>query len=126
MSNLRAKDLAADPTATRPTKRFAVPTHAAMNPGTGRATTPGSFANQADIGGPLAFSSPDSPGMPEPSPYTAWDFLPEDWSAEVLKSAGQTPCASSPCSHEAHIFTDARGLTRRVTTPPGFTPITQL
>ncbi len=42
-------------------------------------TTPGSFANPADIGGPLSFSSPDTPGMPAPSSKTAWDFMPEDW-----------------------------------------------
>jgi phosphomethylpyrimidine synthase len=42
-------------------------------------TTPGSFANPARIGGPLAFSSPDTPGMPPPSPRTAWDFMPPDW-----------------------------------------------
>jgi phosphomethylpyrimidine synthase len=28
------------------------------------------------VGGPLAFSSPDTPGMPKPSPKTAWDFTP--------------------------------------------------
>ncbi|MBW2725970.1 MAG: phosphomethylpyrimidine synthase ThiC [Deltaproteobacteria bacterium] len=42
-------------------------------------TTPGSFANPADVGGPLSFSSPDTPGMPLPSAKTAWDFMPEDW-----------------------------------------------
>lgn len=42
-------------------------------------TTPGSFANPADIGGPRSFSSPDTPGMPAPSPKTAWDFMPDDW-----------------------------------------------
>lgn len=47
------------------------------NPGKTPATTPGSFANKPDIGGPLAFSSPDTPGMPQPSDKTAWDFLPE-------------------------------------------------
>ncbi len=76
--------LATNPNAEHPTERFAVPVNGAMNPGDPNATTPGSFANAADIGGPLAFSSPDSPGMPAPSPYTAWDFLPEDWSVEVL------------------------------------------
>jgi phosphomethylpyrimidine synthase len=49
------------------------------NPGTGRATTPGSFARKPDIGGPHAFSSPDTPGMPQPSDKTAWDFMPDDW-----------------------------------------------
>jgi len=45
-------------------------------------TTPGSFANRASIGGPLAFSSPDTPGMPQPSDKTAWDFMPADWRRE--------------------------------------------
>jgi len=42
-------------------------------------TNPGSFANRADVGGPRAFSSPDTPGMPELSSKTAWDFMPDDW-----------------------------------------------
>jgi phosphomethylpyrimidine synthase len=42
-------------------------------------TSPGSFANRAQIGGPLAFSSPDTPGMPPVSKKTAWDFMPADW-----------------------------------------------
>ncbi|MFI4871185.1 MAG: phosphomethylpyrimidine synthase ThiC, partial [Phycisphaerales bacterium JB061] len=109
-----------------PTSKFRVPTHGAGNPGLPGITSPGSFANKPDIGGPLAFSSPDTPGMPAPSEKTAWDFLPEDWSVEVLENADAKACASSPCAHEAHVFTDAKGVTRRVTTPPGFTPITQL
>ena len=46
-------------------------------------TTPGCFANKPDIGGPLSYSSPDTPGMPSPSTLTAWDFLPEGWSIEA-------------------------------------------
>jgi phosphomethylpyrimidine synthase len=42
-------------------------------------TTPGSFARKAQVGGPLTFSSPDTPGMPKPSDKTAWDFMPADW-----------------------------------------------
>jgi phosphomethylpyrimidine synthase len=42
-------------------------------------TSPGSFALAADVGGPLAFASPDTPGMPPPSGKTAWDFMPDDW-----------------------------------------------
>lgn len=45
----------------------------------GQGTTPGSFANPPDIGGARSFSSPDTPGMPQPSALTAWDFMPEDW-----------------------------------------------
>ncbi len=47
------------------------------NPSTsGAGTTPGSFARVSGVGGPLAFSSPDTPGMPAPSEQTAWDFRP--------------------------------------------------
>ncbi len=45
----------------------------------GQGTTPGSFARKPQIGTPYAFSSPDTPGMPQPSEKTAWDFLPEGW-----------------------------------------------
>ena len=59
---------------------FKIPLRGAHNPSSqGAGTTPGSFANPADIGGPRTFSSPDTPGMPEPSDKTAWDFMPEDW-----------------------------------------------
>src|SRR5437868_2174272 len=37
-------------------------------------TTPGSFANPPRIGTPYTFSSPDTPGMPEPSNTTAMNF----------------------------------------------------
>ncbi|HEY2406035.1 MAG TPA: phosphomethylpyrimidine synthase ThiC [Polyangiaceae bacterium] len=54
-----------------------LPLRGAPNPSSARdGTNPGSFANAPDIGGPLAFSSPDTPGMPKPSDKTAWDFLP--------------------------------------------------
>jgi phosphomethylpyrimidine synthase len=62
---------------------FKIPLRGAHNPSSrGAGTTPGSFANPADIGGPLTFSSPDTPGMPQPSDKTAWDFMPEDWRCE--------------------------------------------
>jgi phosphomethylpyrimidine synthase len=58
----------------------ALPLRGAANPSSrADGTTPGSFANAADIGGPLAFSSPDTPNMPAPSAKTAWDFMPADW-----------------------------------------------
>src|SRR5690606_37046456 len=57
-----------------------LPTRGAHNPSsTGAGTNPGSFANRADICGPLTFSSPDTPGMPAPSTKTAWDFMPDGW-----------------------------------------------
>ena len=62
---------------------FKIPVRGAHNPSSdGAGTTPGSFANAADIGGPRSFSSPDTPGMPQPSTQTAWDFMPEDWRYE--------------------------------------------
>jgi phosphomethylpyrimidine synthase len=104
--------------------------HGARNPGrTPNVTTPGSFALAPDLGGPLMFASPDTPGMPAPSDKTAWDFLPEDWTMEVLAPGREhaRAGASSPCTAcESHIFTDTRGTTRKVTPPPGFTPNTQL
>jgi phosphomethylpyrimidine synthase len=57
-----------------------LPLHGAHNPSSLSAgTTPGSFANAPNIGGALAYSSPDTPGMPQPSDKTAWDFMPSDW-----------------------------------------------
>ncbi|MFW6058641.1 MAG: phosphomethylpyrimidine synthase ThiC [Phycisphaeraceae bacterium] len=110
-----------------------------QNPGNGEATTPGSFANMPDIGGPLSFSSPDTPGMPRPSDKTAWDFLPEGWRVEVLerdpgKPATRTNTSEGGCSpgcpcgdaFEAYVFTDARGVRRRVTPTLGFKAVTQL
>ena len=93
----RAAALASHPALEAATlSRFAPPLRGAANPGTANAaTTPGSFANPADLGGPLAFSSPDTPGMPAPSAKTAWDFLPEGWSSVVLAEAPSgEPCAS--------------------------------
>jgi phosphomethylpyrimidine synthase len=59
---------------------YTLPLRGAPNPSTRKSgTNPGSFARKPDIGGPRAFSSPDTPGMPEPSDKTAWDFLPEGW-----------------------------------------------
>lgn len=55
-----------------------LPLQGAQAPGTD-GTNPGSFARRADVGGPLAYSSPDTPGMPAPSEKTAWDFMPPDW-----------------------------------------------
>ncbi len=110
-------ELAANPGASRPTQRFAVPTRGAGNPGSTGVTTPGSFANAPQIGGPLAFSSPDTPGMPAPSPYTAWDFLPPGWRIEPGPDHA-TACAG-------HDKQDIAPFIRAVP-PPGFTPITQL
>ncbi|MDQ7012722.1 MAG: phosphomethylpyrimidine synthase ThiC [Planctomycetota bacterium] len=116
-STHKVYSLAANPDAERPTQRYAVPLQGAQNPGNTPATTPGSFANAPDIGGPLTFSSPDTPGMPQPSPYTAWDFLPDNWTIEPAPDHA-TGCAGHNHTHTAPYI--------RAVPPPGFTPITQL
>ncbi len=100
-----------------PTSKFRVPTHGAGNPGITGITSPGSFANKPDIGGPLAFSSPDTPGMPAPSDKTAWDFLPEGWRVEEAPDHA-TGCAG----HNKAKF----GVYIRCVAPEGFAPVTQL
>ena len=96
----------------------AAPLRGAANPSTTAAgTSPGSFANAAQIGGPLSFSSPDTPGMPAPSALTAWDFLPEGWSIEAVASHANG-CAGHSCV--------AIGAFIRAVAPRGFVAITQL
>ena len=96
----------------------AAPLRGAANPSTTAAgTSPGSFANAAQIGGPLSFSSPDTPGMPAPSALTAWDFLPEGWSIEAVASHA-IGCAGHSCV--------AIGAFIRAVAPRGFVAITQL
>ena len=113
----------ADPAPAYPGSAFGLPVHGAFDPGVEAATTPGSFALRADVGGALMFASPDTPGMPAPSDKTAWDFLPDGWSVSVVSN----PCdANGETPTNVYTFTDARGVTRRIVTPEGFTPITQL
>ena len=106
-----------DTNTMNPTSKFSVPTLGAGHPGSPGVTTPGSFANKPDIGGPLAFSSPDTPGMPKPSDKTAWDFLPDDWSI-LAASDHATGCKG----HNKK----AIGEFIRCVAPAGFTPVTQL
>ena len=76
-----------------------LPLRGAANPSSLRdGTNPGSFANAPNLGGALTFSSPDTPGMPQPSDKTAWDFLPTGFRREG----------------------------ERLSAPAGFTPVTQL
>ena len=113
----------------RPSGRLGLPTVGACNPSSDHAgTSPGSFANSPDIGGPRTFSSPDTPGMTAPSDKTAWDFLPDAWTAEIINKSnpGGAGVPPAPLGLEESIFTDARGVTRRVTYPAEFQPITQL
>ena len=113
----------------RPTQKHRVPLLGALNPGrTAGVTTPGSFANAPDVGGPLMFSSPDTPGMPPPSDKTAWDFLPEGWSTRRVESlcGAADAAACAPAGMRAAAFAEARGGMRVVYYPEGFTPVTQL
>jgi phosphomethylpyrimidine synthase len=57
-------------------REYALPPLGGDPAGRRAGTTPGSFARAGQVGGPLAFSSPDTPGMPAPSEKTAGDFQP--------------------------------------------------
>jgi phosphomethylpyrimidine synthase len=98
------------------------------DPGTGEATTPGSFANAPQLGAALTYSSPDTPGMPAPSTKTAWDFLPEGWTTQLSpeRERGVGPVANAPGSDQRTEFTQADGTTRIVDYPADFEPSTQL
>ncbi len=83
---------------------------------TAQGTTPGSFANPPQIGGPRTFSSPDTPGMPQPSERSAWDFMPGDW--RRLPDGERLAESAHPdrAPRDAYAFA----------APEGFEPITQL
>ncbi|MCA9084983.1 MAG: phosphomethylpyrimidine synthase ThiC [Planctomycetaceae bacterium] len=89
-----------------------LPVIVAPNPGAeGSGTTPGSFSAASRIApgreGAWTFSSKDTPGMPDVSDKTAWDFMPADW---TLK----------PGFEENYECADAWQP------PAGFVPVTQL
>jgi phosphomethylpyrimidine synthase len=65
-------------------------------------TTPGSFASAPQIGGPRTFSSPDTPGMPEPSDKTAWDFLPRGWQRDPATGFAVAPAGFEPSTQLEH------------------------
>ena len=78
-----------------------LPLRGAANPSSLRdGTNPGSFANAPNLGGALTFSSPDTPGMPQPSEKTAWDFLPAGFRLEGGKLI--TPAAFTPITQLEH------------------------
>ncbi|MDZ4754878.1 MAG: phosphomethylpyrimidine synthase [Phycisphaerae bacterium] len=100
------------------TTGYALPLDGAFNPSTAKqGTSPGSFARRAAIGSPLAFSSPDTPGMPPPSSKTAWDFLPDGWRI-VATTSHADGCAG-------HNQTAVASFVKCVP-PAGFVPVTQL
>jgi len=118
---------------TNPLSRYRPPLHGATNPGATPATTPGSFALAPDIGGPLMFASPDTPGMPAPSTKTAWDFLPDGWSVRAMPADTKLDTYSdAACVIGDHsplpsvTFVTAMGEVLEVRYPRNFEPITQL
>jgi phosphomethylpyrimidine synthase len=90
---------------------FSLPPLGGNASSTSAGTSPASFAAPgriaAGVAGRFTFSSPDTPGMPQPSLKTAWDFMPSDW----VRRPG---FESNYESHEAWI------------PPTGFSPVTQL
>jgi len=73
------------------------------NPSTGaQGTTPGSFANRPEVGGRHSFSSPDTPGMPEASRKTAWEFLPSDWQRDPATGFAAAPPGFAPVTQLEH------------------------
>ncbi len=78
-----------------------LPLRGAFNPSsTAEGTSPGSFANRAELGGPLSFSSPDTPGMPAPSAKTAWDFMPAGWTQ--AQGSWKAPAGFKPVTQLEH------------------------
>jgi phosphomethylpyrimidine synthase len=107
---------------------FPLPTLGSNPSSAAQGTTPGSFAKPPRLApgveGRWTFSSPDTPGMPQPSDKTAWDFLPEGWTSRVESPETR---AESPLSNlKSRIFVQSDGTFRRVTYPAKFTPVTQL
>ncbi len=93
-------------------------------------TNPGSFANRGRVGTAWTYSSPDTPGMPQPSEKTAWDFLPKGWSVRQMPPDTRTdPYAPLACfigDHPSVRFATADGRILEVAYPRDFSPITQL
>jgi len=85
----------------------------------------------SEVGGPRAFASPDTPGMPRPSDRTAWDFLPAGWTISAVAEAGvgsdRAGVDGSPhavaCAGHNH---PEIGRFIRAVAPRGFEPVTQL
>ncbi len=100
---------------------YQLPLRGAQNPSTARqGTNPGSFANPSDVGGPLTFSSPDTPGMPQPSDKTAWDFMPAGWTvgskadgARWLPPEGFVPVTQLEHARVGNITPEMRRVSER-------------
>jgi phosphomethylpyrimidine synthase len=73
------------------------------NPSTeAQGTTPGSFAQKGRVGTPWAYSSPDTPGMPQPSTTTAMDFArDQDREAKTQLEEARTGIVSAEAKRVA-------------------------
>ena len=82
-----------------------VPTVGGDPSSTSAGTTPGSFAKRGHIAagaeGRWTFASPDTPGMPEPSEKTAWDFMPADWTCVDEANREHAAAWQPPAGFEA-------------------------
>ena len=82
--------------------RYVLPPLGANPSSSAEGTNPGSFARAPEVGGALAFSSPDTPGMPQPSGKTAWDFLPEGWARDSETGFAVAPEGFEPVTQLEH------------------------
>ena len=94
-----------------------LPLRGAANPSSLRdGTNPGSFANAPNLGGALTFSSPDTPGMPQPSSQTAWDFLPAGWRRDgdrAIAPAGFSPVTQLERARLGQVTAEMRRVAER-------------
>jgi phosphomethylpyrimidine synthase len=94
-----------------------LPLQGADNPSSvAEGTNPGSFARRADVGGPYMFSSPDTPGMPQPSDLTAWDFLPAGFrrdGASALAPSGFEPVTQLEHARLGNVTPEMRRVAER-------------
>ncbi len=100
-----------------------LPLRGAANPSrNGDGTNPGSFSNAADVGSRLAYSSPDTPGMPLASEKTAWDFLPEGWRREGDRAIAKSGFVAVTQLEQARLGTVTAEMRRVAEREPHLTP----
>jgi phosphomethylpyrimidine synthase len=104
------------------TNDYELPTHGADPSSDGQGTTPGSFANRSAVGGALAYSSPDTPGMPPVSNKTAWDFMPPDWRREGDRWIAPEGFVASTQLEHARLGTITAEMRRVAEREPHLTP----
>jgi phosphomethylpyrimidine synthase len=100
-----------------------LPLRGAANPSSqSDGTNPGSFANAPNLGGALSFSSPDTPGMPQPSGKTAWDFLPDGWRRDGDRAVAPAGFAPVTQLEHARLGTITPEMRRVAEREPHLTP----